>query len=78
MFCTPIESHDCTGVCASLYFYDKHGKEILYLQVDIDFFSFCLTWETQIDIVHKLLYFYDHLGKEILYLQLDIDLIRYL
>ena len=34
VFCTPIQSQDCTGVCASLYFYDDLGKEILYLQVD--------------------------------------------
>ena len=35
VFCAPIRSHDCTGVCGSLYFFDHLGKEITFVQVSI-------------------------------------------
>ena len=35
VFCALPNSHSCTGVCASLYFYDNLGKEITFVKVGI-------------------------------------------
>ena len=41
VFCALPNSHSCTGVCASLYFYDNLGKEITFVKVGIWISTFC-------------------------------------
>ena len=49
VFCALPNSHSCTGVCASLYFYDNLGKEITFVKVGIWISNFCccVFWETK-------------------------------